>query len=79
MRKLTRSEFERVLMPEVFDFDGFTEAEIDNFYLFFILGRQSVKWSSSIIHFPSERAIIQENAKTISEVSQSENNRRGQQ
>ena len=44
MRKLTREEFEKELLPKVFDWDGFNEEEIDHFYLFYVLGRQSVSW-----------------------------------
>tara|TARA_A100001201_G_scaffold710_1_gene1876 strand:+ start:32 stop:166 length:135 start_codon:yes stop_codon:yes gene_type:complete len=44
MRALTKEEFKRVILDEWHDLDGLTEEEVDIYFRYWVLGRQSVRW-----------------------------------
>jgi len=44
MRALNKEEFKNIVLEEYHDLDGLTEEEVDIYFRYYILGRQSVKW-----------------------------------
>ena len=44
MRKLTKEEFKTIILEQQEEKFGLTDFEVDMYYSYFIMGRQSVRW-----------------------------------
>ena len=44
MRKITKEEFKTLILEQTQELFGLTDNEVDIYYSYFIMGRQSVRW-----------------------------------